>query len=38
MGKKLGALIKQARTGAGFTQEQLARKVKGVSAQDISAF
>ena len=38
MGKKLGSLIKQARTSAGFTQEQLARKVKGVSASDISAF
>lgn len=38
MGKKLGALIKSARTGAGYTQEQLARKVKGVSASDVSAF
>lgn len=37
MGKKVGALIKSARTGAGLTQEQLARKVKGVSASDISA-
>ena len=34
--KKVGELIKEARTGAGMTQEQLARKVKGVSAQDIS--
>jgi ribosome-binding protein aMBF1 (putative translation factor) len=30
--KKVGELIKEARTGAGMTQEQLARKVKGVSA------
>jgi len=36
MGKKVGNLIKKARTDAGMTQEQLARKVKGVSAQDIS--
>ena len=36
MGKKVGTLIKQARTDAGLTQEQLARKVKGVSASDIS--
>lgn len=34
--KKVGELIKEARTGAGMTQEALARKVKGVSAQDIS--
>ena len=34
--KKVGTLIKEARTGAGLTQEQLARKVKGVSASDIS--
>ena len=34
--KKLGNLIKEARTEAGFTQEELARKVKGVSASDIS--
>ena len=34
--KKVGELIKEARTGAGMTQEQLARKVKGISAQDIS--
>jgi len=37
MGKKVGTLIKQARTAAGMTQEQLARKVKGASASDISA-
>ena len=36
MGKRVGALIKEARTNAGLTQEQLARKVKGVTASDIS--
>lgn len=36
MSKKVGNLIKKARTEAGLTQEQLARKVKGVSASDIS--
>jgi transcriptional regulator with XRE-family HTH domain len=36
MAKKLGELIKQARTGAGLTQEQLAKKVDGVTASDIS--
>ena len=36
MNKKVGTLIKQARTDAGMTQEQLARKVKGASASDIS--
>ena len=34
--KKVGDLIKEARTGAGMTQEALARKIKGVTAQDIS--
>ena len=34
--KKLGNLIKEARTNAGFTQEELARKIPGVSATDIS--
>ncbi len=34
--KKLGQLIKSARTEAGLTQEQLARKVKNCSASDIS--
>ena len=34
--KKVGELIKEARTEAGYTQEQLARKIKGVSASDIS--
>ena len=36
MAKKVGALIKEARTAAGMTQEQLAKKIKGVSAADIS--
>ena len=35
--KKLGNLIKEARTEAGLTQEQLARKIAGVSASEISA-
>ena len=34
--KKLGNLIKEARTNAGLTQEQLARKISGLSATDIS--
>ena len=34
--KKLGNLIREARTGAGLTQEQLAKKVTGISALDIS--
>ena len=34
--KKLGTLIRQARTGADLTQEQLARKIPGLSASDIS--
>ena len=36
MGKKVGKLIKAARTDAGFTQEQLARRISGLSASDIS--
>ena len=36
MGKKVGKLIKAARTGADMTQEQLARRISGVSANDIS--
>ena len=36
MGKRVGPLIKEARTNAGLTQEQLARKVKGLTASDIS--
>ena len=38
MGKKLGSLVKAARTDAGLTQDQLARKVKGVSQSDIGRF
>ena len=38
MGKKLGGLIRSARTEAGLTQEQLASKVKGVTRTDISKF
>ena len=33
--KKVGKLIREARTDAGLTQEQLARKVKNCSASDI---
>ena len=36
MSKRLGNLIRQARTDAGLTQEQLARRVRGLSATDIS--
>lgn len=36
MANKVGALIREARTGAGLTQEQLARRIKGISADDIS--
>ena len=36
MANKVGKLIKQARTDAGLTQEQLARKVKDADASDIS--
>lgn len=36
MAKKIGTLIKEARTGAGFTQEELAKKVSGLTASDIS--
>ena len=36
MAKKVGELIKKARTDAGLTQEQLAKKVDGVTAADIS--
>ncbi len=36
MAKKVGTLIKEARTKAGLTQEQLARKVRGLSASDVS--
>ena len=34
--KKVGTLIKEARTEAGLTQEQLARRIAGLSASDIS--
>ena len=34
--KKVGTLIKDARTQADLTQEQLARKIKSLSANDIS--
>ncbi|MBQ6273360.1 MAG: helix-turn-helix domain-containing protein [Oscillospiraceae bacterium] len=36
MANKVGPLIKEARTGAGLTQEQLAKQVDGVTASDIS--
>lgn len=36
MANMVGALIKEARTGAGYTQEQLAKKLDGVTAADIS--
>ena len=36
MGKTVGKLIKAARTGADMTQEQLARRISGLSANDIS--
>ena len=34
--KKVGTLIKEARTNADMTQEQLARRIPGISASDIS--
>ena len=34
--KKVGTLIKEARTEAGLTQEQLARRICGLSANNIS--
>ena len=34
--KKVGTLIKEARTDAGMTQEELARRISGLSASDIS--
>ena len=36
MGKKVGKLIKSARTAADMTQAQLARRISGLSASDIS--
>ena len=38
MGKRLGNLIRAARTDAGFTQAQLAGKVPGVSQTDIGRY
>lgn len=35
--KKVGSLIKEARTNAGLTQEKLARGIAGLSAGDISS-
>ncbi|MBR0136332.1 MAG: helix-turn-helix transcriptional regulator [Clostridia bacterium] len=34
--KKVGTLIKEARTKAGLTQDQLAKKISGLTAADIS--
>ena len=34
--KKLGDLIKEARMSSDLTQEQLAKKIAGLSASDIS--
>ena len=36
MANKVGPLIKEARTKAGLTQEQLAKKIDGLAATDIS--
>ena len=36
MAKKVGTLIKEARAAAGLTQEQLARKIKGLSAAELA--
>lgn len=36
MAKKTGTLIKEARTGKGMTQAELAKKVKSLTASDIS--
>ena len=36
MANKVGPLIKEARTGAKLTQEQLAKQVDGLTASDIS--
>ena len=38
MGKKLGALIRKARTDAGLTQAELARLVPGATATEIGRF
>lgn len=34
--KKVGVLIREARTGAGLTQTQLAKKIPGLTASDVS--
>ena len=36
MSKKLGTLIKEARTAKGLTQAALAEKVEGLTASDVS--
>ena len=36
MANKVGPLIKEARTGAKLTQEQLAKKIDGLTAADVS--
>lgn len=36
MASKVGTLIKEARTAADLTQEELARRISGLSASDIS--
>lgn len=36
MSRKLGKLVKEARTAKGFTQAQLADKVDGLTASDVS--
>lgn len=36
MANKVGPMIKEARTAAGLTQEQLAKKIEGLVAADIS--
>lgn len=36
MANKVGPMIKEARTNAGLTQEQLAKKIEGLSATDVS--
>ncbi|MBO4676728.1 MAG: helix-turn-helix domain-containing protein [Oscillospiraceae bacterium] len=36
MANKVGPLIKEARTGAKLTQEQLAKKIAGLTAADVS--
>ena len=36
MSKKLGNLIKEARTAKGLSQAALAEKVDGISASDVS--